>query len=136
MTASSSDDPFDLDFTNLFAQETKVKEPETSVQENKLLSEEAVIGESKLTSNGYFVRINKAAPSRKPLRTPPAVLVVEDDIVVATLISRILEANGFNVKHAANRDSIVTGLKTSPDLVILDVLMPDANASSAESQMC
>ena len=127
MNNNVDDDPMDLDFTKLFAEETKVKEPETTPQEHKLLADEAVIGESKLTSNGYFVRINKAAPSRKPLRTPPAVLVVEDDSVTATLISRILEANGFTVKHAANRDGIVAGLKTSPDLVILDVLMPDAN---------
>ena len=127
MTSSSSDDPFDLDFTSLFAHENKVKEPETSAQEHKQLSEEAVIGESKLTSNGYFVRINKAAPSRKPQRTPPSVLVVEDDQVVATLITRILEGNGFTVRGASHRESIVAGLKTSPDLVILDVLMPDAN---------
>jgi CheY-like chemotaxis protein len=127
MTSSSTADPFDLDFTSLFSPETKVKEPDTTALEQKQLSEEAVIGESKLTSNGYFVRINKAAPSRKPLRTPPAILVVEDDTVTAMLISRILEANGFMVRHAANREGIVAGLKTSPDLVILDVLMPDAN---------
>jgi len=127
MTSPTDDDPFDLDFTSLFSQETRVKEPETTPREHKQLADEAVIGESKLTSNGYFVRINKAAPSRKALRTPPAVLVVEDDVVTATLISRILEANGFKVRHASNRDGIVAGLKTSPDLVILDVLMPDAN---------
>ena len=127
MTSPSTNDPFDLDFTNLFSPETKVKEPETNAEEHKMLSEEAVIGESKLTSNGYFVRINKAAPSRKPLRTPPAILVVEDDEVTATLISRILEASSFMVRRAANREGIVSGLKTSPDLVILDVLMPDAN---------
>ena len=127
MSSTTDDDPFDLDFTQLFSQETKVQEPETTDQEQKRLAEEATIGESKLTSNGYFVRINKAAPSRKPQRTPAAILVVEDDIVTATLISRILDANGFMVRHAADRNGIVAGLKTSPDLVILDVLMPDAN---------
>ena len=127
MTSPDTDDPFDLDFTNLFSQETKVKEPDTTDHEHKQLSDEAVIGESKLTSNGYFVRINKAAPSRKPRRNPPAILVVEDDTVVATLISRILESNGYMVKLASDRDGIVAGLKTTPDLVILDVLMPDAN---------
>lgn len=127
MTPSDTDDPFDLDFTSLFSQETKVKEPETTPQEQQQLSAEATIGESKLTSNGYFVRINRAAPSRKPLRTPSSILVVEDDIVTATLITRILDANGFKVRHAADRDGIVAGLKASPDLVILDVLMPDAN---------
>lgn len=127
MSASNDHDPTDLDFTQAFSPETKVREPDTSHEQHKILSEEAVIGESKLTSNGYFVRINKAAPNRKSTRTPPVVLVVEDDIVTATLISRILDANGFKALHAANRTGIVSGLKSSPDLVILDVLMPDAN---------
>ena len=127
MSKPIEDDPMDLDFTKMFAAETQVKEPTPTAAEEKKIADEAVIGESKLTSNGYFVRINKAAPSRKPLRTPPAILVVEDDVVTATLISRILESNGFMVRHAANREGIVAGLKTSPDLVILDVLMPDAN---------
>src|SRR5690349_18217965 len=113
--SSHNDDPMDLDFTQAFAPETKVKEPVTTREQQAQLSEEAVIGESKLTSNGYFVRINKAAPSRKPARTPPAVLVVEDDAVTATLITRILEANNFMVKHVSNREGIVAGLKTSPD---------------------
>ena len=127
MTPVGADDPYDLDFTKLFSPETKVKEPVTTVREQAKLAEEAVIGESKLTSNGYFVRINKAAPTRKPRRTPPVVLVVEDDVVTATLISRILEGNGYVVQRAENRATIVTGLKVSPDLVILDVLMPDVN---------
>lgn len=127
MTSPQADDPFDLDFTKLFAAETKVKEPATTPQQQQDLAEEAVIGESQLTSNGYFVRINKSAPSRKPRRTPPAVLVVEDDMVTATLITRVLSANGYMVRQAANREQIVDGLKTSPDMVILDVLMPDAN---------
>lgn len=127
MAADSKGNSADLDFTNLFNKETKVREPQPTAQQHQQLSDEAVIGESKLTSNGYFVRINKAAPNRKPLRTPPAILVVEDDIVIATLITRILESNGFKVQHASNRDAIIAGLKTTPDLVILDVLMPDAN---------
>ena len=121
------DDPFDLDFTRMFSAETKIAEPVASPQKQKELSEEAVIGESKLASNGYFVRINDAAPRREARRSPPAVMVVEDDEVTATLLERILVANGFMVKRAANRAQILVGLKTAPDLVILDVLMPDAN---------
>lgn len=127
MSGYHEDDPMDLDFTKLFSQETTVKEPDTTPQQQKQLSDEAVIGESKLTSNGYFVRLNDAAPRRKPKRSPPVVLVVEDDPVTGTLITRILAANQYVVKQAVNRDEIVAGMKASPDLVILDVLMPDAN---------
>ena len=128
MTAAPTDDDSnDLDFTKLFSPETKVAEPVATAQEQKNLSEEAVIGESKLASNGYFVRINDAAPRRQPKRNPPTVMVVEDDEVTATLLHRILVANGFKVTNAANRAAILTGLKSFPDLIILDVLMPDAN---------
>jgi CheY-like chemotaxis protein len=126
-TPPSDDDPFDLDFTSLFDEKVKIAEPTQTQQQEKMLSEEAVIGESKLTSNGYFVRINEAAPKRKPKNNPPLALVVEDDDVTATLITRILSANGFQIKHAANREAIIEGIKGAPDLVILDVLMPDAN---------
>ena len=128
MTAvSANDDPNDLDFTKQFSPETKVAEPVASVEEQKNFSEEAVIGESKLASNGYFVRVNDAVPRRQPKRNPPTVMVVEDDEVTATLLKRILVANGFKVTSAANRAEILTGLKNFPDLIILDVLMPDAN---------
>ncbi len=127
MAASGSDDPFDLDFTSLFSEKTTVPEPAPTPTEQKAMSDEAVIGEEKLTSNGYFVRINQNAPRRKPKTNPPLVLVVEDDMVTATLLLRMLKANGYQVKHASDREGIVQGLKATPDLVILDVLMPDAN---------
>jgi len=127
MSTPIDDDPMDLDFTKIFAPETKVSEPERSPAEEKQIADEAVIGESKLTSNGYFVRLNNSAPKRPPKGQPPSILVVEDDAVTATLIVRILGANGFKATHASNRESILNGLKLSPDLVILDVLMPDAN---------
>lgn len=121
------DDPTDLDFTKLFNPDTKVAEPVPSAEQRKELSEEAVIGESKLASNGYFVRINDSAPRGAPKRKPPLVLVVEDDEVTSTLLERILMANGYMVRKAPNRAAILVGLKDFPDLIILDVLMPDAN---------
>jgi len=120
-------DPFDLDFTQLLDPQVTVPEPLPTPQQQLVLNDEAVIGESKLTSNGYFVRINEAAPKRPPVSAPPMVLVIEDDEVTAMLLTRILKANDFRVFHAANRADILTGMKAAPDLVILDVLMPDAN---------
>lgn len=120
-------DDDDLDFTKAFSPATPVAEPVVTPQEVKQISDEAIIGESKLSTNGYFVRINASAPKRPPKVRPGTILVVEDDMVTATLILRMLSAAGFAVKHAANRDGILAGLKAAPDLVILDVLMPDAN---------
>ena len=135
MNTQVDEDPSDLDFTKHFAVENDLIEPPTTPQQQQQLSEEAVIGETKLTSNGYFVRLNESAPYRKPEGTPVAVLVVEDDMVTATLITRILAANGYAVTHAADRAGVVAGLKTVPDLVILDVLMPDANGFDILNRM-
>ena len=131
----SKNDPFDLDFTAILDPQVSVPEPSPTPAQQIQLSDEAVIGESKLTSNGFFVRINEAAPKRPPVSAPPTILVVEDDEVTAMLLTRILKANDFRVIHAANREGILNGLKASPDLVILDVLMPDANGFDILNRM-
>lgn len=129
----------DLDLTSYFASlepitPSSVVDVTTPQQELKL-SEEAVIGESKLTSNGFFVRINEAAPRRKPRNTPPVILVIEDDDTTAAVIVGALEANLYHVTRAANRQQIVDGMKMSPDLVLLDVMLPDANGFDVLARM-
>jgi len=129
----------DLDLTSYFASlepitPSSVVDVTTPQQELKL-SEEAVIGESKLTSNGFFVRINEAAPRRKPRNTPPVILVIEDDDTTAAVIVGALEANQYHVTRAANRQQIVDGMKMSPDLVLLDVMLPDANGFDVLARM-
>lgn len=123
----SNESNSDLDFTHHFNASTAVAEPVKTVAEVAKLSEEAVIGESKLTSNGYFVRLFPDAPKRKPQHTPPLVLIVEDDDVTGMIIERVMTMNKFQVKRAANRNQIVEGIKMRPDLVLLDVMLPDAN---------
>jgi two-component system, OmpR family, response regulator len=129
----------DLDLTGYFAalapaESAPANKISTPQQEQKL-SEEAVIGESKLTSNGFFVRINEAAPRRKPRNTPPVVLVIEDDDTTAAVIVSALEANNYKVIRAANRQQIVDGMKLAPDLVLLDVMLPDANGFDVLARM-
>jgi two-component system, OmpR family, response regulator len=124
---SADDDAFDLDFTKLLDPKNAVPEPVHTPQEAQALNDEAVIGESKLNSNGFFVRIFPDAPSRPPVASPPTVMVVEDDELTATLLERILVKADYRVVKAANRAEIVTCFKTKPDLVLLDVLLPDAN---------
>jgi two-component system, OmpR family, response regulator len=120
-------DPFDLDFTKLLDPANKVPEPTSTPAQEKELADEAIIGESKLSSNGFFVRIFPDAPKRMPEGAPPVVLVIEDDEVTGMLIDRILTRESYRVIRAANRAEIGAGMKAKPDLVLLDVLLPDAN---------
>lgn len=123
----SDADDFDLDFTSLLDPANAVPEPVQTPQQEQALNEEAVVGESKLTSNGFFVRLFPDAPRRAPASAPPTILVVEDDEVTAALLQRILIKENYRVILAANRAQIGAGMKLRPDLVLLDVLLPDAN---------
>ncbi len=55
-----------------------------------------------------------------------SILVVEDDEQIAELMRDFLEAEGFRVRHAASGRETTEQLEQSrPDLVLLDVMLPD-----------
>jgi len=54
------------------------------------------------------------------------VMVVDDDIRMLRMMKRILELENFQVLIANNGDSALkTFDKETPDLVLLDIMMPD-----------
>jgi two-component system KDP operon response regulator KdpE len=54
------------------------------------------------------------------------ILLVEDDEALAQLVQLLLERAGYTVKAASNGESgIALAAQTHPDLVLLDILMPD-----------
>jgi PAS domain S-box-containing protein len=56
------------------------------------------------------------------------IMVVDDDANIRQLLRQQLETEGYAVKEAKNGREAVTAAKNSPpDLIILDVLMPDMN---------
>ena len=56
------------------------------------------------------------------------VLVVDDDRLAVELARRKLEEHGYEVRTAANGNEALERLKSKiPDLIILDVQMPDMN---------
>ncbi len=53
------------------------------------------------------------------------ILVVEDNIEMATLLCDFLEADGYTVKHCADGESALTAFQSEgARLVILDILLP------------
>jgi two-component system, OmpR family, response regulator len=56
----------------------------------------------------------------------PQVLVVDDETHIAELVSIGLRYSGFDVTTAANgRDALTAVRRARPDLVVLDVMLPD-----------
>jgi CheY-like chemotaxis protein len=62
--------------------------------------------------------------------TPPGILVVDDDHTMRTLLTDLLEGQGYVVRTATNGTIALAILHATPDaiaLVLLDIMMPDMN---------
>lgn len=53
------------------------------------------------------------------------ILLVEDDFALAMGTEYALQAEGYHVIHAGNIDSARKALEQAPDLILLDVMLPD-----------
>jgi DNA-binding response OmpR family regulator len=53
------------------------------------------------------------------------VLVADDEPAIRWLISRVLTSNGYEVIEAADGQAAVDALDQHPDLIVLDLIMPD-----------
>jgi CheY-like chemotaxis protein len=66
----------------------------------------------------------------------PKVLVVDDERVIADTLAIILNQSGFDASAVySGTDAVDRARKTTPDLVITDVFMPDLNGIQAAIQI-
>ncbi|MEW6689209.1 MAG: response regulator transcription factor [Pseudomonadota bacterium] len=100
---------------------------------------EADKGVSALTRRGYYVSIARrpAEPREAKEGWRPTILVVDDDPDLQKLFRMYLSLEGFAIRSAVKRDEIVLGLgkQPAPDLVLLDVNLPDANGFDVLAKM-
>lgn len=118
-----------MDFSYFFDADKPAPEP--SAQATEEAHAEAETGAPALLKNGYYVSIaRRAAQPRKPAGGEKlSVLVVEDDPQLCAVVRNLMRLQGFQVNGAMNRAEVVAALRQvpSPDLVLLDVRLPDAN---------
>jgi DNA-binding response OmpR family regulator len=58
----------------------------------------------------------------------PSILVVDDDVRLATMVAAYLRDHQLDVAHAPDGEAALAELKARPfDLVILDLMLPDTN---------
>jgi CheY-like chemotaxis protein len=121
----------DLDFTRHFSAQYTVPEPKASAEAARDIDQLGLIGANALKDKGYFTRIvvETGKPRRKLLDpSKTRVLIVEDDDGTALVIEKALHSYGLQTKRARNRLEIAEALaKPFPHLVLLDVMLPDAN---------
>jgi CheY-like chemotaxis protein len=92
---------------------------------------EAADGVSTLQQQGYYVRIARRAAAEHKAAGGGRLhaMIVEDEPHLSKLLRTFLSIEGFETRTAANRGEIVEALRQSPipDLVLLDVMLPDAD---------
>lgn len=66
----------------------------------------------------------------------PTVLVIDDDKTALDLIELILESEGYRVvKSHDGKEGLVMAMKEHPDLIILDIIMPDVSGFNVAYQL-
>jgi two-component system, OmpR family, response regulator len=110
--------------------------PEPSEQATASVAQEAATGASTLRDLGYYVSIARRAHVRTTSEEL-TVLIVEDEPLVAKYLKALIEMEGLVPRLASNRAEIIAELRKSPlpDLVILDVNLPDTNGFEVLQRM-
>jgi CheY-like chemotaxis protein len=122
------DDAINLDFTGLFRiADLKIPPPAPPVP--KEIPKELVIGAGEIAAGNFFVNFARTRPKRKLDRGAITILVVEDDVPTRTLVHLMLGRAGYKTRQAGNGVEFIAAIsqKPLPDLVILDIHLPDVN---------
>ncbi|MEL6405589.1 MAG: response regulator [Chloroflexota bacterium] len=66
----------------------------------------------------------------------PRILYIDDDFANRLLVKRVLMAEGYEVEEADNaRDGIAMASSNPPDLILMDIAMPDMNGLEATNRI-
>jgi signal transduction histidine kinase/CheY-like chemotaxis protein len=86
-----------------------------------------------LPAIGPEAKAEIAAPAAGPTRSVATgtVLIIDDDKAIHDLLERELAAKGYHVLHAAGgREGLKIAKQTRPDVITLDIIMPDLDGWS------
>lgn len=108
-----------------------------SAQAMERAAQEAANGAAALRQNGYYVSIARRAMPTSQASRKLNILVIEDELLVAKFMKVVLETEGHVVRMAYNAGQIVSQLREPPlpDIVILDLALPDASGFDVLQRM-
>ena len=128
----------DLDFTALLAPKA-AKVPTLIKEDSARIAKDASSANATLTRQGAFVNEDRA--KHRPAFDKPLaqiqVLIVEDDPDQLALADLRLSTAGYAVRAAENGRALLEALRESgpPDILLLDVMLPDADGFKILSQI-
>lgn len=128
VSASSGQDYGTIDAGDFFTSFGKTDDAD-DIDEAGLSEAEANV--AFLQRNGYYVSLALGPGKLRPREQSGnlKVLVIDDDEDIRKLLQMFLKMEGFDTHTASNRQEILAELNSQPlpDLVLLDVWLPDAN---------
>lgn len=75
-------------------------------------------------------------PSAAPTAPVPTILVVDDEERNVKLLEVLLQAEGYATVSALNgREALATAVSACPDLILLDIMMPDMDGFETVAQL-
>ena len=105
--------------------------PRPTLEQVESARSEAKVGAPQLDASGFYVSIARHSAARVPPKNGLnyVLLAVEDDETLGQLLVDTFTLAGFEVRRASNRAEINAelGRKPGADLVLLDIVLPDAN---------
>ena len=76
--------------------------------------------------------LTRAAALPEPGRPVARILIVDDELINRVILAEILRDSGYDVREAQNGNQAITVAQaTSPDLILLDIMMPEINGYEA-----
>jgi len=129
---------FDLDFTKLLAKPSG-SSPALTTEDAARIAKEAKTAGAALERTGAWIAKDrrKNVPAwAKPI-ADTSVLIVEDDPDQLALADLRVSMAGFKVRVARNAREFIETLKVqgAPDILLLDVMLPDGNGFDILSKM-
>jgi two-component system cell cycle sensor histidine kinase/response regulator CckA len=105
----------------------------------------AVLVESELGYGSCFSLLLPASSGAPPTKDRPVVgrtlqhrrvLIIDDEALVRTQLRRTLELRGYTVQESVDgRSGLAAALETEPDVVILDMTMPDLDGAEVLTRL-
>ena len=124
---ATTPDPGDLDFTK--ALESPAQPAPSWEATPEAERQEVTEGATQLQKAGYYITIARKASKVAPLQQDGrySILCIDDDTELLKILAKKLSFDGYVVRMAFDRQSIVAELQKlpPPHLILLDVGMPD-----------